>query len=99
VTVELRGQGDVNHPLASLDCQALIDYLIHSARSPASRRPCPSCPTRPHRWRLSNPWPRPSAACWCSPRCREYLEAGQQIAEIIDPIADRVTPFIAPPPG
>jgi hypothetical protein len=29
VTVELRGQGDVNHPLASLDSQALIDYLIH----------------------------------------------------------------------
>ena len=32
VTVELRGQGDVNHPLASLDCQALIDYLIHLRR-------------------------------------------------------------------
>src|SRR5471032_3575106 len=29
VTVELRGQGDVYHPLASADCQALIDYLIH----------------------------------------------------------------------
>jgi predicted deacylase len=44
VTVELRGQGDVNHPLASLDCQALIDYLIHFGAIAGEPAPMPELP-------------------------------------------------------
>ncbi|WP_339503543.1 succinylglutamate desuccinylase/aspartoacylase family protein [Pseudomonas silesiensis] len=93
VTVELRGQGDVNHPLASLDCQAMIDYLTHYgaiAGEPAPLRalPYPATPLAG-----VEPVATPVGGLLvftASPG--QYLEAGQQIAEIIDPINDRVTP-------
>ncbi|NWD92501.1 succinylglutamate desuccinylase/aspartoacylase family protein, partial [Pseudomonas sp. K5002] len=44
VTVELRGQGDVNHGLASLDCQAIIDYLIHFGAISGEPAPLPELP-------------------------------------------------------
>ncbi|WP_347904475.1 succinylglutamate desuccinylase/aspartoacylase family protein [Pseudomonas purpurea] len=93
VTIELRGQGDVNHPLASLDCQALIDYLAHAGviegRAPAlPELPYPATP-------LAAVEPVATPVGGLLVYCvlpGEYLEAGQLIAEIIDPINDRVTP-------
>jgi predicted deacylase len=93
VTVELRGQGDVNHPLASLDCQAMIDYLIHFGAIAGEPAPLPDLPYPATPLAGVEPVATPVGGLLVfNALPGEYLEAGQLIAEIIDPINDRVTP-------
>ncbi|MEB0045791.1 MULTISPECIES: succinylglutamate desuccinylase/aspartoacylase family protein [unclassified Pseudomonas] len=94
VTVELRGQGDVNHPLASLDCQALIDYLIHFGAISGEPAPLPPLPYPATPLAGVEPVTTPVGGLLVFTALPgEYLEAGQMIAEIIDPILDHVTPI------
>ena len=93
VTVELRGQGDVNHGLAGLDCQAIIDYLIHFGAIAGDVAPLPDLPYPATPLAGVEPVATPVGGLLVfSALPGEYLEAGQLIAEIIDPITDRVTP-------
>ena len=100
VTVELRGQGDVNHALASRDAQAIISYLeqygaIDSTPAEQPELLYPATPlagVEP----VSTPVGGILVFC-CVPG--EYLEAGQLVAEIIDPITDRVTQVHNEKPG
>ena len=93
VTVELRGQGDVNHPLASLDCQALIDYLIHFGAIAGEPAPLPDLPYPATPLAGVEPVATPVGGLLVfTARPGQYLEAGQLIAEIIDPVNDLVTP-------
>lgn len=93
VTLELRGQGDVNHPLASLDCQALIDYLTHLGAIEGQIQPLPELPYPATPLAAVEPVATPVGGLLVySALPGEYLQAGQLIAEIIDPISDRVTP-------
>jgi predicted deacylase len=94
VTVELRGQGDVYHPLASADCQALIDYLIHFGAIAGEAAPLPELPYPATPLAGVEPVATPVGGLLVfTARPGQYLEAGQQIAEVIDPILDRVTPI------
>ena len=96
VTVELRGQGDVCHALASRDCQALINYLI------AYGAIAGEVPTAPQLLYPATPLaavepvttPVGGLLVFCT-QPGEYVEAGQLIAEIIDPISDAVMPVHA----
>ena len=93
VTVELRGQGDVNHGLAALDCQAIIDYLIHFGAIAGDAAPLHDLPYPATPLAGVEPVATPVGGLLVfSALPGEYLEAGQLIAEIIDPITDRVTP-------
>ncbi|MCF5656488.1 succinylglutamate desuccinylase/aspartoacylase family protein [Pseudomonas poae] len=93
VTVELRGQGDVNHGLASLDCQAIIDYLMHFGAIAGQAPPLPELPYPATPLAGVEPVATPVGGLLVySTLPGEYLHAGQLIAEIIDPITDRVTP-------
>ncbi|WPN99579.1 M14 family metallopeptidase [Pseudomonas sp. MUP55] len=93
VTVELRGQGDVNHGLAALDCQAIIDYLIHFGAIEGDAAPLPALAYPATPLAGVEPVTTPVGGLLVfSALPGEYLEAGQLIAEIIDPITDRVTP-------
>jgi predicted deacylase len=93
VTVELRGQGDVNHGLASLDCQAIIDYLIHFGAISGETAPLPELPYPATPLAGVEPVTTPMGGLLVFGALPgEYVEAGQLIAEIIDPISDRVTP-------
>ena len=93
VTVELRGQGDVNHGLASLDCQAIIDYLTHFGAIDGDAAPLPDLPYPATPLAGVEPVATPVGGLLVfSALPGEYLEAGQLIAEVIDPITDRVTP-------
>lgn len=94
VTVELRGVADVDHGLARQDCQALINYLIQRG---AIDGQVPQLPPL-----LSPPTPLAGVEPVMSPvgglivfcaKVGDYLAAGQVLAEIIDPITDRVTPI------
>ncbi len=66
VTLELRGQGDVNHALASRDCQAIIHYLIDAGVIDGDLPPPPELL---YPGRRSNRLLHRSAGCWCSARC------------------------------
>jgi len=93
VTVELRGQGDVNHPLAERDCQAIVDYLVHCqaiAGEPAAL-PALVWPATPLAAVEPISTPVGGLLVFCV-QPGDYLEAGQRVADIIDPISDRVTP-------
>ncbi|WP_225775034.1 succinylglutamate desuccinylase/aspartoacylase family protein [Pseudomonas sp. Marseille-Q5115] len=100
VTIELRGQVDVNHALASRDAQAIISYLeqygaIDSTPMDQPELLYPATPlagVEP----VSTPVGGILVFC-CMPG--EYLEAGQLIAEIIDPLTDRVTQVHNEKPG
>ncbi|WP_414154922.1 succinylglutamate desuccinylase/aspartoacylase family protein [Pseudomonas sp. BNK-43-a] len=94
VTIELRGQADVNHELASQDCQAILDFLTHSgviggqpAALPPLRQPAtPLAAVEP----LIAPL---GGLLVFHAKPGQYLEPGQLIAEVIDPLSDRVTPI------
>ncbi|CRM59103.1 succinylglutamate desuccinylase/aspartoacylase family protein [Pseudomonas fluorescens] len=93
VTVELRGQGDVNHGLAALDCQAIIDYLTHCGAIEGDAPPLPALPYPATPLAGVEPVTTSVGGLLVFHALPgEYLEAGQLIAEIIDPITDRVTP-------
>jgi len=93
VTVELRGQTDVNHSLAQQDAAAIVDFLRY--RGMVTDRPAPVLPA------LKQPAtplagsenlyaPHPGVVAFLvEPGCR--VEAGQPVAEVIDPLNDQVT--------
>lgn len=93
VTVELRGVADVDHCLAREDCQGLIDYLTHMGAIDGLAPPLPDLLNAPTPLAGVEPVVSPSGGLivFCA-SVGDYLEAGQVVAEIIDPITDRVMP-------
>ncbi|MDF5895155.1 M14 family metallopeptidase [Pseudomonas syringae pv. syringae] len=92
VTLELRGQGDVNHALASRDCQAIIHYLIDAGIIDGDLQPLPELlyPATPLAAVEPVSTPVGGLLVFCA-MPGEHVEAGQLIAEVIDPISDTVT--------
>ncbi|KFE44717.1 succinylglutamate desuccinylase/aspartoacylase family protein [Pseudomonas congelans] len=92
VTLELRGQGDVNHALASRDCQAIIHYLIDAGIIDGDLQPLPELlyPATPLAAVEPVATPVGGLLVFCA-MPGEHVEAGQLIAEVIDPISDTVT--------
>ena len=92
VTLELRGQGDVNHALGSRDCQAIINYLIDfgAIEGNAPEQPELLYPATPLAAVEPVFTPVGGLLVFCA-MPGEYIEAGQLIAEVIDPISDAVT--------
>ncbi|KPX04490.1 succinylglutamate desuccinylase/aspartoacylase family protein [Pseudomonas savastanoi] len=91
VTLELRGQGDVNHALASRDCQAIIHYLIDAGIIDGELQPLPELlyPATPLAAVEPVTTPVGGLLVFCA-MPGEHVEAGQLIAEVIDPISDTV---------
>jgi len=92
VTLELRGQADVNHALASRDCQAIINYLTDFGVIDGERQQPPELlyPATPLAAVEPVATPVGGLLVFCA-MPGEYVEAGQLIAEVIDPISDTVT--------
>ena len=93
VTVELRGQGDVSHPLAEADCEAILQSLTGFGAIEGEPAPLPPLlyPATP--LAAVEPVATPLGGLLVfhvTPG--QYLEAGQLVAEVIDPLNDRVTP-------
>lgn len=92
VTLELRGQADVRHELAKQDCEALVNFLTHAGvidgekvAMPALRQPAtPLAAVEPVITPLGG-----LIVYHATPG--QHVQSGQLIAEIIDPISDRVT--------
>jgi len=100
VTLELRGQGDVNHALASRDGHALINYLVQYGAIAGDVSPQPELlyPATPLAGVEPVATPVGGLLVFCT-LPGEYVEAGKLIAEIIDPISDAVTLVHALKPG
>jgi len=100
VTVELRGQGDVNHPMASGDCQAILDYLASTGAIDRTPSPLPALLAAATPLAGVEPVTAPVGGLLVfSVMSGQYLEAGQLIAEIIDPLSNTVTPVRNRQPG
>ena len=99
VTVELRGQADVSHELASRDARALLDFLVHrglvAADSDAPRE-LPPLLAAPTPLAASEDLKAPHAGVVVFlKRPGDEVAAGEPGAEIVDPVASRTTPVIA----
>ncbi|MNJ53463.1 Succinylglutamate desuccinylase / Aspartoacylase family protein [compost metagenome] len=100
VTVELRGQGDVSHPLAEKDCAAILAYLTQygAIEGEATALPALAYPATPLAGVEPVAAPLGGLLVFHA-KPGQYLEAGELIAEVIDPLSDRVTPVRNIQPG
>ncbi|QKZ06376.1 MULTISPECIES: succinylglutamate desuccinylase/aspartoacylase family protein [Pseudomonas] len=100
VTVELRGQGDVDHPTALADCQGILDYLTHFGAISGTPAPLPALLQPATPLAAVEPVATPVGGLLVFHVLPGTLmTAGQLIAEVIDPITDTVTPVRSAQPG
>jgi predicted deacylase len=91
-TVELRGEADVDHTLAQQDAQAIWNYLQHLGVLAGTPAPLPPARCQPTPLAGSETLKAPSPGVLVyRARLGQRLAPGDPVAEIIDPIADRVT--------
>ncbi|MGE7993511.1 succinylglutamate desuccinylase/aspartoacylase family protein [Pseudomonas sp. NPDC089554] len=92
VTLELRGQADVSHDLARRDCQAILDFLTHAGVIAGQAPELPDLPRAATPLAAVEPVVAPLGGLLVfHAKPGQYLEAGQLIAEVIDPLSDRVS--------
>jgi predicted deacylase len=99
-TVELRGEMDVDYALAEKDAHALLQFLAHSGVVDLPREvlPAPLCAPTPLEG--VEPIAAPHAGVLVfRRRLGERVEAGDAIADLIDPVSGRVTMLCATVPG
>ncbi|CCD39146.1 Succinylglutamate desuccinylase/aspartoacylase [Candidatus Paraburkholderia kirkii UZHbot1] len=92
VTVELRSQHDVSYELAEKDAQAIVNYLIHRGviDAPVPEQPPLAYPATPLAG--AEPIIAPvSGVLVFRAQVGAYIEAGEAIADIVDPLTDTVT--------
>ncbi len=96
VTVELRGEIDVNHELAAQDAAALLAFLAETGhiRQAAPARPAARCVATP----LEGVEPLYAAHAGIlvfHKALGQHVEAGEQVAELIEPHSGDTTPVVA----
>lgn len=100
-TIELRGEHDVDHALARRDAEALLVYLHH--RGALRLDPAPVLPELkrpPTPLAGSIPMHAPHGGVLAFLRdVGSQVQAGEVLAELIDPIAGTATPIAAPVSG
>ena len=98
-TLEFRGQSDVDHGLAAADARAMLDFLIVSGvvDGPTPAIP-PACPAT--ELAAAEPLVAPSAGIlvFLVP-VGARVQAGEAVAEIVDPLGGGTTPIVAEAPG
>jgi len=87
-TVELRGEGDVNHDLARQDAGALMAYLRHAGilAGPAPELPDLPCQPTPLAGSQTLRSPVPGLVAFLA-EPGQRVAAGEAVAEVIDPTA------------
>ncbi|HEY8877000.1 MAG TPA: M14 family metallopeptidase [Roseateles sp.] len=90
-TVELRGETEVSHDLAEHDADALVAFLRHTGhidgKPPAPPAPCAATPLEG-----VEPITAPAAGIVVFAKAPgDWVEAGELVAEIIDPLTDHRT--------
>jgi uncharacterized protein len=96
VTLELRGVRDVSHETAARDAQAIVDYLTHIGMiSGDAPEPPPLChPATPLAGCEYVHAPM-SGVLLHRREVGETVRAGDTIADVLDPLDDRLVPLVA----
>jgi uncharacterized protein len=92
VTVELRSQHDVSYEFAESDAQGIVNYLMHRGviDAPAPSMPALSYPATPLAG--AEPIVAPvSGVLVFRTKVGAMVEAGEAIADVVDPLTDTVT--------
>lgn len=94
-TVELRGETEVSHELAAHDADALLAYLRHLGHVDGLAPPAPpACEPTPLEG--VEPITAPSSGIVVFAKAPgDWVEAGDLVAELIDPLTDARTPLHA----
>lgn len=96
VTLELRGVRDVSHAQAEKDATAIINMLIEADFITGEAVPLPPL--------LNQPVPLAGCEYISTPHSGiilhrrelgEWIEAGEVVADVLDPLNDRLTPLVA----
>jgi uncharacterized protein len=91
VTVELRGQNDVSHEHAEHDAQAIVEYLTYRGIIEGTPAPMPPLAFAATPLAGNEPLVAPiSGVLVFRVPTGVWLEAGQDVADIVDPLTDRV---------
>ena len=100
VTIELRGQPDVSRELANRDSDAIIAFLQHRGIISGDAPPLPALryPATPLAGSDSLLAPHPGVVHYHL-KAGVEVQAGDAIADVIDPISDQVTTLRARHPG
>lgn len=92
VTVELRGQMDVDAATAAADADALVAYLVHEGAVEGARPTLPPALCEPTPLAASEPLTaRASGIVMFRAAPGDRLEAGALVAEIVDPVSGAST--------
>lgn len=100
VTVELRGENDVSYEYARKDAQAILQYLALQGVLDIPLLPlaCATCEATP--LGASEPLVAPHAGVLVfRKKLGEWVEAGEPIADIVNPVSGQVTSVAASRPG
>lgn len=100
VTVELRGQRDVSHEFAEQDAQAILHYLGYRGFVDADVAPLPALPFPPTPFAGAAPLTAPvSGVLVFRADVGTWIESGQPVADLVDPLTDQVTTLNATTTG
>lgn len=102
-TIELRGEADVHHALASTDAQALLRYLevsgvVRGAADAASALPPLRCEPTPLAGSIPLVAPHGGIVVFLL-RPGTVVQAGQPLIDLIDPLSGAVTTLTSPVDG
>jgi predicted deacylase len=91
VTIELRGQADVAYAFAEHDAQAIIEYLTYRGMIDGTPAPLPQLAFAATPLAGTEPLLAPASGVlvFRAP-VGVWIEPGQEIADIVDPLTDRV---------
>ena len=96
VTIELRGESDLAHEYGAQDAQAIIQFLIQAGHinGEASAQPQALCEATP----LEGSEPivaNHAGALVFTKNTGDFINAGESIGDLVDPISGQVTPLIS----
>lgn len=93
VTVELRGQADVDHDLADRDANALVAFMTHAGAVTGAMPDLPPALCQPTPLEAVEPLTAPAAGVLVYRRpLGAAVEAGEIVADIIDPVTGQAVP-------
>lgn len=96
VTVELRGENDVRYDYAHQDAHALLQYLGHAGVLDIPLDPLPQAPCRATPLDAVEPLAAPHAGVLVfHKKLGELVEAGEAVADIVNPVSGQVTTLCA----
>lgn len=96
VTVELRGQTDVSHELAKRDVENIIAFLVHRGAidGPATPLPALMYPATPLAGSEALTSPVSGVVAFLK-KTGDWIQSGDVLAEIINPLTAEVTPLVS----